>query len=196
MSSGDFQIIPCRQCGANNRLPSNKLNSPLAKCGRCGASLTSDSARSQDSNIYQLRCSHCKVRNRVTADKINQNPKCGKCGHIIDTSDILSRRPVFVTDADFSDKVLRSPLPVLMYAWAPWCSGCQSVSPIIDQFAAESIGKVRVAKLNLDGNPSVASQFNILSVPFFFIFDRGELKESMPGTANKHAIMLKMAHYI
>ena len=196
MSLNDFQIIPCRQCGTNNRLPSYKLSSPLAKCGRCGASLTDDSGKPYDSDIYQLRCSHCKVRNRIPANKIKQNPKCGKCGHLIDTSDVLSRRPVLVTDADFSEKVLRSPLPVLMYAWAPWCSGCQSVSPVIDQFAAESAGKVRTAKLNLDGNPSVSNQFNILSVPFLFIFDRGELKESMPGTTDKHAIMLKMAHYI
>ena len=81
MPSGDYQIIPCHQCGANNRLPSEKLGSPLAKCGRCGASLSDFSTKSYDSNNYQLRCSHCKTRNRIPASKIDQKPKCGKCGY-------------------------------------------------------------------------------------------------------------------
>jgi thioredoxin 2 len=196
MPSSDYQIIPCHQCGVNNRIPSEKLSSPLTKCGRCGASLSDFATKFQSAVDYKLRCGHCKTLNRIPSDKLYHNPKCGKCGHLVDTADILSGRPVVVTDTNFPEKVLASPLPVLMYAWAPWCGSCQSVNPIIDQFAAESIGKVRVTKLNLDSNPSLANRFNILSVPFLFFFDRGELKERMAGTTNKHDIMLKMAQYL
>jgi thioredoxin-like negative regulator of GroEL len=85
---------------------------------------------------------------------------------------------------------------VLLFAWAPWCSTCGAVSPIIEQFASESKGRARVGKLNIDANPNLANRFSIMSVPFLFIFDNGELKESLPGTLQKHELMLKMAHYV
>jgi thioredoxin-like negative regulator of GroEL len=70
------------------------------------------------------------------------------------------------------------------------------VAPVIDQFGVESKGKVRVGKLNVDASPILASKFSILSVPFLFIFDNGNLKESMPGGMQKHDLMMKMAPYI
>jgi thioredoxin 1 len=70
------------------------------------------------------------------------------------------------------------------------------VAPIIDQFAVESKGKVRVGKINVDSSPMLASKYNIMSVPFIFIFDNGQMKESMPGGLEKHDMMMKMAPYI
>jgi thioredoxin-like negative regulator of GroEL len=70
------------------------------------------------------------------------------------------------------------------------------VAPIIDQFAVESKGKVRVGKLNVDASPMLDSKYNIMSVPFLFIFDNGQMKESMPGGLQKHDMMMKMAPYI
>jgi len=70
------------------------------------------------------------------------------------------------------------------------------VAPIIDQFAVESKGKVRVGKLNVDASPILASKFNILSVPFLFIFDNGQMKESGPGGMQKHDLMMKLAPYV
>jgi thioredoxin-like negative regulator of GroEL len=70
------------------------------------------------------------------------------------------------------------------------------VAPIIDQFAVESKGKVRVGKLNVDASPMLASKYNIMSVPFLFIFYNGQMKESMPGGLQKHDMMMKMAPYI
>jgi thioredoxin len=101
-----------------------------------------------------------------------------------------------VTDANFEAKVLKSPLPVLLFAWAPWCPSCGAAAPIIDQFASESKGRIRVGKVNVDASPQVAGRFSIMSVPFLFIFDNGELKESLPGALQKHELMLKMAQYL
>ncbi|MBW2482054.1 MAG: hypothetical protein JRF38_18850 [Deltaproteobacteria bacterium] len=67
---------------------------------------------------------------------------------------------------------------------------------MIDQFGVESKGKVRVGKLNIDANQNLASKYNIMSVPFLFIFDNGNLKESLPGGMQKHDLMMKMAPYI
>ena len=70
------------------------------------------------------------------------------------------------------------------------------MAPIIDQFGVESKGKIRVGKLNIDTNQNLAAKFNILSIPFLYIFDNGNLKESMPGGMQKHDLMMKMAPYV
>ncbi len=101
-----------------------------------------------------------------------------------------------VTDGNFEQTVIQSPLPVLMFSWAPWCPSCGAIAPVFDEVARSAKGRVRVAKLNVDANPALAARFNILSVPYVFIFDGGELKESFPGGMQKHDLMLKMAHYI
>jgi thioredoxin 1 len=67
---------------------------------------------------------------------------------------------------------------------------------LVDQFAVESKGKVRVGKINVDSSPMLASKYNIMSVPFIFIFDNGQMKESMPGGLEKHDMMMKMAPYV
>ena len=70
------------------------------------------------------------------------------------------------------------------------------MAPIIDQFGVESKGKARVGKLNVEANPMLASKFSIMSVPFFFIFDNGQMKESGPGGLQKQDIMMKLAAYL
>jgi thioredoxin-like negative regulator of GroEL len=70
------------------------------------------------------------------------------------------------------------------------------MAPIIDEFAREANGKVRVGKINIDVNQALASRFNIMSVPFIFIFDGGQMKTSLPGAIQKHDLMIKMAPYL
>ncbi|MGD9137617.1 MAG: thioredoxin domain-containing protein [Desulfobacterales bacterium] len=70
------------------------------------------------------------------------------------------------------------------------------MAPIIDQFGVESKGKIRVGKLNVDSSPMTAAKFNIMSVPFIFIFDNGQMRESGPGGLQKHELMMKMAPYL
>jgi thioredoxin-like negative regulator of GroEL len=70
------------------------------------------------------------------------------------------------------------------------------VAPIIDQFGVETKGKVRVGKLNVEASPALAAKYNIMSVPFIFIFDNGQMKESGPGGLQKHDLRMKMAPYV
>jgi thioredoxin 1 len=69
------------------------------------------------------------------------------------------------------------------------------VAPHIDAFAREHTGRVKVGKLNIQQSPELASRFNILSVPYLLIFDRGNLMESLPGAMDKRQIQQLAARY-
>ncbi|MFZ7126632.1 MAG: thioredoxin domain-containing protein [Desulfobacterales bacterium] len=150
---------------------------------------------SQPASPYLVRCPECRTRNRIPPARMGSAAKCGRCGASVPTRPALEQ-PVLVTDANFQEKVLKSPIPVLMFAWAPWCGTCLQVSPIVDAFAHDARGRVRVGKLNLDPNPQLARRYNILSVPQIFVFDNGQLKEELPGALDKHQLMMLMAKYI
>ena len=70
------------------------------------------------------------------------------------------------------------------------------MGPIIDEFARESKGKIRVGKVNVDANPALSAKYNILSVPFLFVFENKQLRESIPGGLQKHDLMMKMGAYL
>jgi thioredoxin 2 len=195
MNDSDTQIIRCKHCGAANRIPKSRLGM-TAKCGKCRAALPTAEKEARPQADVKIRCTECGAKNRIPSRKLDSGPKCGKCGAKLKTEELFNPQPVMVTDANFDSQVLKSPLPVLLFAWAPWCPTCGAVTPIIDQFAAESKGKIRVGKVNVDANPALAQKFNILSVPFLFVFDNGQLRESSPGGVQKHELMMKMASYL
>ena len=195
MNTTDFHILKCSSCGSKNRIPLER-DADQAKCGKCGHPLQIDKNKADSAGTYNLRCQECHSKNRIPASKIDAGPTCGKCGTPLKTEELFVPQPIMVTDGNFESNVLKSPLPVLLFAWAPWCPTCGTFIPVIDEFASESQGKIRVAKLNVDTNPRLASKYNILSVPYLFIFDNGQMKENLPGGLQKHELMMKMAHYL
>ena len=195
MDPASSQIIRCAACGTKNKVPNEKIGA-AARCGKCGSPLQIGAGNGQAAGAFTLRCESCRTKNRVPAVRIDADPKCGRCGKNLPTGELFTPQPVMVTDANFEKTVLASPLPVLMYCWAPWCPTCGTVTPIIDDFARDSKGKVRVGKMNIDANHHTASRYNVLSVPYLFVFDNGALQESMPGGLPKHELMMKMAHYL
>ncbi len=195
MDQANFHIVHCANCGAANRIPADKTGA-AAKCGKCHTALPTEQKKTAASESTKMRCTECGTKNKVPADKLDAGAKCGKCGAALKTEALNEPQPVMITDSNFEDKVIKSPLPVLLFAWAPWCPTCGAVTPIIDEFAAQSKGKVRVGKVNIDANPGLANNYSIMSVPFLFIFDNGQMKESMPGGLQKHELMMKLAPYI
>jgi thioredoxin 1 len=89
------------------------------------------------------------------------------------------------TDGNFESEVLQAGEPVLVDFWAPWCGPCRQLTPVIEQLAAENSGSVKIGKVNIDDNPSVAQKFGVSSIPTIMIFKGGEVSERFVGVQPK-----------
>lgn len=103
-------------------------------------------------------------------------------------TETAKREPVDVTDATFDAEVLKSPLPVLLDCWAPWCGPCQRMTPVMHDLAADLAGQVKVAKLNVDQNPVVSRQLGIQSIPTILLFREGRAIAQTMGAAPKEQL--------
>ena len=137
-------------------------------------------------DVTSIRCAQCGATNRVPRAKLEQGlkPVCGRCKQPLE----MGSAPITVSDATFAAEVERSPLPVLVDAWAPWCGPCRMVAPALEELAAELAGRVRIAKLNVDENPQTASRFDVRSIPTLLIMVGGREIERIVGAQPKQAI--------
>lgn len=99
---------------------------------------------------------------------------------------------MIVTDANFDEQVERSPLPVLLDMWAPWCGPCRMVGPIVEQLASELAGRVRVAKLNVDENPMTQARFGVRSIPTLLVLKDGREVDRLVGAMPKQEILRRL----
>ncbi len=142
------------------------------------------------SEVQLIRCPSCGATNRVPREKVEQGlaPVCGRCK----TPLPLAAGPVTVTDATFAAEVERSPLPVLLDLWAPWCGPCRMIAPVIEQLASEMAGRVRFAKLNVDENPATAARFRVSSIPTLLVLQVGREVDRLVGVRPKAEIARRL----
>jgi len=92
---------------------------------------------------------------------------------------------VHVDESNFDEEVLASELPVLVDFWATWCGPCRAIAPLLDTAADDYDGKLRIAKVDVDSNRSIASRFGVRNIPALMLFAKGEKVAEHIGALNR-----------
>ena len=89
------------------------------------------------------------------------------------------------SDASFDEDVLKSDLPVLIDFWAEWCAPYKMIAPILEEIADQYQGRLRIAKLNIDDNPTTPPKYGIRGIPTLMLFKNGEVEATKVGALAK-----------
>jgi len=104
-------------------------------------------------------------------------------------------KPVNVTDATFQEMIQNHPL-VVVDCWAAWCAPCHMIAPIIEEMARDYAGRILFGKLNVDENPEVAMQYQIMSIPTLLVFKNGKLVDRIIGAMPRKVLEPKITPHL
>jgi thioredoxin 2 len=122
-----------------------------------------------DARTATVACPFCQTLNRVNLARLEQHPKCGKCG-----KPILLDRPIAVSDETFERVTSDATVPVVVDFYADWCGPCKIMAPLLDDLARRRAGEILVVKLDTDRNPATGQRFNIRGIPTLIAFRNGK----------------------
>ena len=108
---------------------------------------------------------------------------------------IVLSKPIEVTNASFKQTIENHPL-VVVDCWAPWCGPCRMVAPVIEELARDYAGKILFAKLNVDENREVSTQYDIMSIPTLLVFKNGKLIDTIIGAMPRQTLEQKITRHL
>jgi thioredoxin 1 len=101
-----------------------------------------------------------------------------------------------LTDTNFNEEVKGSEALILVDFWAEWCGPCKTIAPILEEIAVQQLGKVRIAKLNIDDAPATAQEFQVMSIPTLILFKDGEVQKRVVVARSKGQLLEEIAAFL
>jgi len=105
---------------------------------------------------------------------------------------MASANVVTITAQNFEEEVIKSPVPVLIDFWAPWCGPCRMISPIVDEIAESKVGTAKIGKVNIDEELDLASRYRVNAIPAMLFFKNGEVQDQHVGATSKANLLSKL----
>lgn len=136
------------------------------------------------SEPLHIVCPHCEAVNRVGADRLGDQPVCGKCSQLLFTG-----KPVEVNSEQFNKHISRNDIPVLVDFWASWCGPCRMMAPAYQQAAQRLEPRVRLLKVDTEASQDLAARFGIRSIPTLALFAGGREVARQAGAMDAGSIV-------
>jgi thioredoxin 1 len=107
-------------------------------------------------------------------------------------AETMAGKAVEVTDSNFEDVIMNAEVPALVDFWAVWCGPCRAVAPIVEELAEEYDGRAVIAKMDVDQNKQVATQFGIQAIPTLLLVKGGQIADRIVGVVDKNSLKARL----
>ncbi len=146
--------------------------------------MTSHFYKRKNAVSLHIVCPHCDAVNRVPAERLAQNPDCGRCHRAL-----FGAQLVEVNGAQFERYLTRNDTPLLVDFWAPWCGPCRMMAPAFEQAAAQLEPQFRLLKVNTEAEQMLGARYGIRSIRTLAVFHHGREVQRQAGAMAAQAIV-------